>query len=337
MYRNNLYFSMVYMITLVCIIPSVFMAPALSNDDKLNRAIALPIMAGHDDIFRQKRSRVWYRKINYYVDLSQEVREIELSRDTHNTALKDSQLHAQYDATILSLTAGGNLLTNTSVHLDLAYEQLTMEGEVIDINQSDYRQSELFTLSRNKMQTELFVEYDLGGGYTLGGDVYYGESRYKDNGDNQLYRDREMGAGLMFSRQFYFDSADLTLEYIFSHRQVLPGDKAFETQSRNFHNLLNRYRYRWGFDFILDVFTRVSYYPEYDAYNFWDTSLLYSFGSELTYQLGKGMRVSLRAERTELGEGDYINTFFANFEYQFGLNKGKRRLRRRKTPQLLIR
>ncbi|WP_299002150.1 hypothetical protein [uncultured Shewanella sp.] len=290
-----------------------------------------------DLVFDKTRQRDWYQKLNYYFDVAHEMRQIRLSRTPMNLALQKSELDAQYDVSTVSFTLGGNLFNRTSVYADIIYEQFKLEGEVIEQTQSDLAIIEPLMFRRGRGQTELFVEYDLGQRGSVGLDGYYGQSQYANNEGGGSYLDQEFGFSLMGAYRFDFEHSDVTLESIFSYRQVLPGDSDFNNVSQHFYSLLSHYRYRFDFALEWDLHGRLSYYPAFDPNSFWDTSFLYSVGSELRYRLTPAMSVFLRLEQAQFNAGGQISSALLKFEYQFGLKQAKRRARRSKIPQLLIR
>ena len=291
--------------------------------------------------FSRKRSRAWYDKLNYFVWAGAEHKRLDLSRAVTNPAIKSSLLQADYDSQLYSFNAGGNIFDRTSVNMDIAYNKFTLEGDVVDTNQDDVTLAESVRFTRNKLLTELFVEYDLRNGYTLGTDLYYGVSRYRNRADpvlkDTIFTDKEVGGGLMLSKTFRFEQAELKTEYILSYRRLLPGDPVFSKQSRTFHNVLLSYNYHWSFDVSIDTFGRYSWYPRYDEGNFWDTKDLFAAGAEVSWRIQDNLVAAFRAERMQYGDGDTLDTVSINIEYQFGASDSKRRKRRRKIPQLLIR
>ncbi|WP_298774551.1 hypothetical protein [uncultured Shewanella sp.] len=321
---------------LLCAQPSVLLAQqgGLQAQNDLPDEFEL---ITRDLVFDKTRQRDWYQKLNYYLDVAHEVRQIRLSRTPTNLAFKKSELDAQYDVSTVSFTLGGNLFKRTSVYADVIYEQFTLEGEVVEHTQSDLAIIEPLMFRRGRGQTELFVEYDVGQGGSVGLDGYYGQSQYANNEGGGSYLDQEFGFGLMGAYRFDFDHSDLTLESIFSYRQVLPGDSDFKNVSQHFYSVLTHYRYRFDFALECDIYGRLSYYPAFDPNSFWDTSFLYSVGSELRYRLTPAMSVFFRIEQAQFNRGGQISSALLKFEYQFGLKQGKRRARRNKIPQLLIR
>ena len=141
----------------------------------------------------------------------------------------------------------------------------------------------------------------------------------------------------MLSKTFRFEQAELKTEYILSYRRLLPGDPVFSKQSRTFHNVLLSYNYHWSSDVSIDTFGRYSWYPRYDEGNFWDTKDLFAAGAEVSWRIQDNLVAAFRAERMQYGDGDTLDTVSINIEYQFGASDSKRRKRRRKIPQLLIR
>ena len=287
---------------------------------------------------KKVKFKPWYTKINYFVLLGQDKRDIAVSRKLESRELdreleneSDSELFkADYNATLLSFTAGGNLFNRTSLHFDLTFNKFTLDGDIIGVTKEAVR------YQRNKTLVELFVEHDLGKGVTLGGDLYYGGDYYKNKGEPEKFYDEEFGGGLLASSKFKLGSFDARLDYIFSYRGINPGNNDYEKSSRSFHNLLFSLSHQWSYELSTDLNTRVSYYPDYDLTQYWDAHYVYALATEIHYRVWDSDEVSLRIERMNFAGGSYVNSLSLRFEHQFGAKKSKRRKRRHKIPNLLI-
>ncbi len=287
--------------------------------------------------FKQKKSRPWYKKINYFANVTQEHRNIEVSRQTTQTALANSELLANYNTFLLSFTAGGNLFKNTSINWDLTLEDYRLQGDLVETNVNGSTLESPVSFDRQKLLSEWFFEYDIAGPYSIGGDAYHGHSRYRDNDTQQVFTDFEYGAGFLVSRQFRFEQSDLRLDYILSHRILAPGDSRFERQTRTFHNLLASWQYRWHYHLHGSISARVSYFPNVDLTSFWDAKHQSSLATEISYSPWDNHQFNLKLEQVWVGSHDTIQTIGLNYEHEFGLSQTKRRKRSRRIPNLLIR
>ena len=279
---------------------------------------------------KKVKHKPWYTKMNYFVSLEKKRQTIAISRIPESLKLNKELFKANYNPAILSFTAGGNLFPKTSVHMDLTFTQFTLEGVIYDANE------ESVYYQRNKSLGEVFVEHDLGKGITIGFDLYYGGDFYRDEGDDEKYYDQELGGGLLAARSFKLGSSDARLDYIFSHRRVNVGSLIEGKISNSFHNLLFNLSHQWTYELTTIFSTRLSYYPDFDLSNYWDARYVTSIATEIRYNLWDTNEISLRIERMNFAGSSHINGISLRFEHQFGAKKSKRRKRRRKAPQLLI-
>ena len=287
--------------------------------------------------FSQLKQKPWYDKVNFFAENGKEYRNIKVSREPENKALISDYFKGDYDSTSLSLTAGGNLFSQTSVYLDFTLNRFTLKGYIKGQGQGSYQPPpEPVKYQRNTLLTELFFERQFSKGFTAGFDFYYSNDPYVNLGEKGSFIDEGYGGGLLLSRQFKLKSSSYRLDYIFSHRRLNPGAKQQETISSTFHSALLTYSYQWSYSFSTDINARVSYYPKYDSFSYWDTQSIYSLGAEFTYRLWGSNEIVLKTERMDLGDGDSINTLALTFEHHFSAQKSKRRKRRHKIPQLLI-
>ncbi|MCY7296504.1 hypothetical protein [Alteromonas sp. a30] len=288
-------------------------------------------------VFTKKAQKPWYRKINYFGNITRESRSIAASRDTSNLALSNSELLVDYDTWLLSFTMGGNIFKRTSVNWDLTSEQYILEGTLVETNLSGSRNASPVRYTRHKLLSEWFIEHDLSGGLTVGGDVYHGQSRYRDSRIDAVFTDKEYGGGLLLSKKFNYDNADLGLDYILSYRRLDPGDEVFETQSRTFHSLLANYHHQFNFKWQADISARYSWYPSFDPESFWDARNIYSIASEMVFHPWDAHQFALKFEHVWIGKQDTMKIVSLNYETEFGAKSSKRRKRRRRIPNLLIR
>lgn len=286
---------------------------------------------------KRKKQKPWYRKINYFANATREVRDISASRKLESTALSASELLVDYDTLMASFTAGGNLFKDTSVNWDLTLEDYVLEGALVETSKTGFKNESPVRFTRQKLLSEWFIEYDLPGGFSIGGDLYHARSRYRDSRINAVFTDKEYGGGLLVASKFRFKSSDLRLDYILSYRRLDPGDEVFERQTRTFHNLLTTFHHRWNFDWQSSVSARYSWYPKFDPQSFWDAHAIYSLGTEVMYQPWTGHQFAFKAEHVWLGPQDTMQILSFNYEHEFGVQNAKRRKRRRRIPNLLIR
>lgn len=310
---------------------------ALFNESALRDPSSPELQDQSDGFFTRKKQKAWYNKLNYFGNVTRETRKIEASRDTTNLALTNSELLVDYDTWLLSLTVGGNIFKRTSVNWDLTSEQYILEGALVETNLAGVRNESPVRFTRHKWLSEWFIEYDLTGGLTLGADLYHGQSRYRDSRIDEVFTDKEYGGGLLLSKKFKFSQADLRMDYILSYRRLDPGDEVFETQSRTFHSVLANYHYTFNFDWQADITARYSWYPTFDPENFWDARSIYSLGSELVYRPWDEHQFALKVEHVWIGDDDTMEIISFNYETEFGAKSDKRRKRRRRIPNLLIR
>ena len=280
---------------------------------------------------KKVKHKIWYTKINYFAQLGQDHRTMAVSRNIENDEINTELFKADYNATLLSFTAGGNLFDRTSVHLELTINKFTLDGNIIGIDNEPVR------YQRNKTLLEFFVENDLGKGITLGGDLYYGGDFYKNEGDSEKYYDEEFGGGLLAAHKFKLGVFDARLDYIFSYRGIHSDSIEDGTSSKSFHNLLFSISHQWTYELSINLNSRVSYYPKYDLSQYWDAPYVYALSAEIHYRLWDSDEVSLRIDRTNFATANsYVNSISLRFEHQFGAKKSKRRKRRHKIPNLLI-
>lgn len=280
---------------------------------------------------KKVKHKHWTTKINYFAQLGQDHRTMAVSRNIENDAIKSELFKADYNGTILSFTAGGNLFNRTSVHLDLTLNKFTLAGNIIGMDKEQAR------YQRNKTLVEFFVEHDLGKGFTLGGDLYYGGDFYKNKGESEKFYDEEFGGGLLAAYKFKLGDFDTRFDYIFSYRGVNPGSIEDGTSGKSFHNLLFSISHQWSYELSTNLNSRLSYYPNYDLSQYWDAPYVYALSAEIHYRLWDSDEVSLRIDRTNFATANsYVNSISLRFEHQFGAKKSKRRKRRHKIPNLLI-
>ena len=276
------------------------------------------------------RYKPWYSKLNYFVSIKQEIRDIHITRRIESPDIDEETLIGTYNATLLSLTAGGNLFKKTSFNLDLTLNRYELSGSVDGYNKTPVK------YQRNKSLTELFIEYDLGKAYTLGFDLYYGGDKYKNEGSDKVHFDEEMGADFFFSRKFKFDATNARLDYIFGHRivQVDLVDDRF--LSRSSHNVLSNISYNFNYELSMNLNARLSYFPTFSEHNYWESQYVCSTGTEINYRLWNANEITLTADVMQFGDDSNVKMFAIRFEHLFGAKTSKRRQRRYKIPNLLI-
>jgi|GEM_PF-5812412 len=285
----------------------------------------------------RKRARPWHSKLSYFAAINREWRAIRVSRETANSAIAQSEMAVDYQATVASFTVGGNILPKTQLFWDLTSEKYVLAGELIDTGITGVQNSSTLRFERYKLLSEWFAETDLSNGWSLGADLYHSRSRYRDSVTDEVFTDKEYGASLLVSKTLVFAAAQWRFDYVLSHRRLSSGDSSFSDETRTFHNLLSTYQYRWHFRWQSQLTLRGSYYPQVDRNSFWEATQVYGAGAELNYFPDVGHQLSLKAEQLWLGSEDTFRILQLNYEYQFGVSKTKRRKRQRRIPQLLIR
>jgi hypothetical protein len=276
------------------------------------------------------RYKPWYSKLNYFVSIKQEVRDIDINRKIESSDFDEETLIGTYNATLLSLTTGGNLFKKTSFNLDLTLNRYELSGSVDGYSKTPVK------YQRNKSLTELFIEYDLGKAYTLGFDLYYGGDKYKNEGGNKVHFDEEMGADFFLSRKFKVDATNARLDYIFGHRIVQVDLVEDKLLSRSSHNVLSNISYNFNYELSMELNTRLSYFPTFNEYNYWESQYVYSTGAEINYRLWNANEITLTADVMQFGDNSTVKMFAIRFEHLFGAKTSKRRQRRYKIPNLLI-
>ena len=279
---------------------------------------------------RLVRYNPWYSKINYFMSIKQETRDINITRRIESPDIEEETLVGTYNATLLSLTAGGNIFKKASFNLDLTLNRYQLSGSVDGYYKVPVK------YQRNKSLTELFVEYDLGKASTLGFDLYYGGDRYRDKGSNKVHFDEEMGTDFFLSRKFRFSLIDARLDYVFGKRLVKVDLIEGGVISRSSHNMLASISHNFSYGLSTRLNSRLSYFPEYDEYNYWESRFIYSVGGEVNYRLWNANEISLTADIMQFGDNSIVNMFAIRFEHLFGAKASKRRQRRYKIPNLLI-
>ncbi|NQZ11924.1 MAG: hypothetical protein HRT35_32635 [Algicola sp.] len=276
------------------------------------------------------KTRPWYEKINTFASLGTEKRSLSIQRrSTVATGVKET-FSGDYDATMVSLTSGGNLFKNTSLYLDLTLTELKLSGSQQAVEQ------EFVKFQRNKTLLEVFAERQLARGWSLGVDLYYGGDFYQKAGAADKSYDEELGGGLSLTRHFNWQNTDVRLSYIFSHRKINLGDNDTDDSSKRFHNILTTVSHRWSYDWSADINLRGSYYPKVDEFKYWESDTIWSIGAQLNYRVDNNAEVSLNLDRLSYGADSSSSMIALNYRYQFGDDQSKRRKRRNKLPRLLI-
>ena len=284
------------------------------------------------------KQRHWTKKINYFVSVTQETRDISINRVPDNKELDLETLMGNYTGTLFSFTAGGNLFKRTSIHFDFTVNSFSLQGDI------DGVESEFVQFQRNKSLGELFVEYDLHRGLTLGFDAYYGADEYRDQGEDEKFKDQEYGGGLLLSRKFKLGPLHNRLDYIYSYRTINIGSIEDGKSSLSFHNVLVAQRWPLTYELALGIDARFSYYPKADRSRYWESSIISSFGLGLDYRIKDKNELFLRLERMSFSDNGfgtgpdsgYVNRLSIRLEHRLGSKQSKRRRRRNKAPHLLI-
>jgi hypothetical protein len=140
----------------------------------------------------------------------------------------------------------------------------------------------------------------------------------------------------MFSRKFKFDSSHARLDYIFGYRTVDVDLVEDGVISRSSHNVLASFSYDFNYNLSTKLNARLSYFPKFNEYNYWESEYVYSTGAEINYRLGDANEISITTDIMQFGDNSIVNMFAIRFEHLFGTKTSKRRQRRYKIPNLLI-
>ncbi len=287
----------------------------------------------------------WYTNINYFAQFEKYHQPFVIS-DSPDNSLNIVNMKGDITPSVLSFTAGGNLFTKTSVHTVFSYTESTLET-----NNKDPKLP-LFIQIRNKLTLgEILVEHDLGKGFLLGLNLYYGNGTAENEifvkwPEEWVYEDwvydfknniDEFGVELRAGSAFKLGSSDVQISYIFSHQQMDADNREYDGYdskfSTSFHNLLFSLSHQWSYNLSSNISTRLFYFPDYDRLELGSVSYMYSLEGEMRYQLSRSSGVMFRIERMKLSNSSYFNTISLKFEYQFGVKKSKRRQRRYKIPK----
>jgi hypothetical protein len=283
-----------------------------------------------DPQLRQLKYQNWYDRLNTYIWVGNEIRNIGIDRLSTITDLDSERFSGDYNAQILAATVGGNLLQKTSFHVDLTLTRLSLDGQHLAVEE------EYVEFQRNKTLFEVFVDHQLLENLTIGADLYYGGDYYRNaNSDsNERIYDEEMGGGLSVTSWFDIYDDEVTFKYIYSKRKVNPG--ASDDLNRSFHSVLTNLHHEWNYNLSSDVNLRWSYYPTINEYNYWESRKIWSIGTELNYRFENNGEVSLNLNHLSYGENSFTNTLSVFYRYRFGNVSSKRRQRGQKIPRLLI-
>ena len=296
-------------------------------------AFALSFNALSEDDFglTQLKSKPWYEKISSFANLDYQSVNIDIKRASLLNHLDYERFTGSYHTHKLSLTSGGNLLPKTSIYLDLNISQIKLDGK-----HQTFENEDIFT-KRYKTQGELFVEHNLNTNYSLGLDMYYGIDNYNNTDNSNIRRyNEDLGGGLSISRYFKFDNDRLKLDYIYSFRKVNVSHSREGDSSKGFHSILINYHHPFSYDLSTDLVLRGSFYPKYNPYQYWETEKLWSISNLWRYRLNNNTEVQMSFDRLSFANNSSSNTITMNFQYFFSGNESKRRKRRHKLPNLLL-
>ena len=275
------------------------------------------------------QAKPWYSKISTFASINRERRDIDIKRRSLISSLGTESFTGEANATNLALTSGGQLLKQTSFHLDLTLTDLKLDGLQHAV------EDEYVRFKRHKTLTEFFVEHRLSKDWSIGGDLYYGGDYYRNIGESIRIYDEEMGGGISLERQFKFEAGDARLRYIFSHRKVNLGNNSKDDSSRHFHSILGTFNHQWSFDMSSDINVRWSYYPSVDEFKYWEAKYVWSIGHEFNYRLSNSSEFAFNLDYLAFDDSS-TSTVSLNYRYRFGASESKRRMRRHKIPRLLI-
>ncbi|WP_298774525.1 hypothetical protein [uncultured Shewanella sp.] len=288
-----------------------------------------------DDLPRLTR-KPWYQRLDYVLSLRRDIETITMPQSTAKDSERFTIDSAPFD---MAFTVGGNLFDNTSVFAEI----------MMNRNQYTYNQANpKVGVDSSEWRLDVLLEHDFGGGYTIGVDGYYADRSDKYNIEYQLpeqtmiqrYNDdtKAVGTDLMASRSFFFDPFDvpllMRLDYNLSYWRSQGNE---DTVSRHYQNLALSQAMQWRFDLQSVLSLQYVDFPS-DYFVFTEyIGDVYFVSAEINYRFTQASQFSLGWQRLEFGTRSNIVTWSFRFEYQFGLDEGKRRARQYRVPKPIYR
>ncbi len=280
----------------------------------------------------EQRQASWHSKLRSFVSVRRDIETIEMPQAPE----LGNELFTIDSAPLdLAFAAGGNLLPRTSIYGEL----------VLSSNEYRYQQENpAVTVNTDEIRGDLLVEYDLGSGLTSGIDVFFSDRSDKydiqmklpDGIFTEQYSDdfKVYGSDLMLSKSYFMDDANIRAGYSFS---LWKSEQNQGTVTRKYHNASASYYKQWSTQVSSSFSYQRVYFPG-DYFVLSETIKHVNFyAAEFRYRFIESSEVTLGFERLTFGERSNIQSLSIRLEYQFGVNKTKRRKRQYKIPTPLFR
>ncbi|MCF6440727.1 hypothetical protein L1077_14925 [Pseudoalteromonas luteoviolacea] len=275
----------------------------------------------------------WHKKVNYFGNISAYQQSISLSREPTNQAISRDSFKGDSNTFEGRFSAGGKLLSKGSIYTELTLDQTELKGQISRIGAAQFIDS--VNYRRHKTRLEVFYEYDLTHGYAIGVDIYAGAEQYKHQ--QNRFTDKELGGAVLLSHSKRWQNANLDFDYIISYRELDFESASLDDTSQVYHSFLVEYGYQFTHFLNLYIGGRHSVFPNYVEHSYWRSQSQQALMSEAEYRLDSSASIAVKFEKLWLSNGGHTHTLFVKYEYRFGGKNTKRRKRKYKTPNLLIR
>nr|AHX39707.1 hypothetical protein [Pseudoalteromonas luteoviolacea] len=286
-------------------------------------------------LLKEKRSTSmpWHKKVNYFGNISAYNQSISLRREPVNQAISRDVFTGDSNTLEGRFSAGGKLFSSGSIYAELTLDHTKLKGQISRVGEAQFIDS--VNYRRHKSRLELFYEYDLSHGYAFGVDVYAGAEQYQHQ--QSRFKDKELGGAILLSHQQRFENAKVDLDYVLSFRELNFESESLDDTSQVYHSLLIEYGYQFSHFLTLYVGGRHSVFPNYIERSYWGSQSQQALVSEAEYRLDASTLITVKFEKLWLSNSGHTHTLSAQYEYKFGGKNTKRRKRKYKTPNLLIR
>ncbi|MDK2593784.1 hypothetical protein [Pseudoalteromonas obscura] len=282
---------------------------------------------------KQTSSQPWYKKVNYFGIVSTRNQTLSLSKSPTNIAIESDKFDGDSHTLEGRFALGGKLFSHASIYGELTLDQTALKGRITRKGAAHF--SDSVDYRRYKSRFELFYEYALPHGFSSGVDLYFGSERYQYRESHVT--DREFGGAFLLSHVWHFRSAHLDFDYVMSYRKLNFGSASLNDTSQVNHALLVEYGYHFTEHLSGYFGGRYSVFPNHNKQSYWGSSAQLALMSEIEYRLNASSVLAFKLEKLWLSKSRYTHTVSAQYEYRFGSKKTKRRKRKYKTPNLLIR
>ncbi|TMP41785.1 hypothetical protein CWB96_06225 [Pseudoalteromonas citrea] len=281
-----------------------------------------------------KQAQPWYKKVNYFAHVSQQKQDLRLSRHPSNRAIHTDKFSGEHSALIATASVGGKLFKRSIVYADLLIDKTQLKGDIR--REGESMSTDFVDYQRYKSQVEIFYEFALTSQLSIGADLYFASEQYRQSMHPKTRKDKYAGGAVVFSMKPQSINNQFDIDYILSYRHLSPGSAQLASQSQVFHTVLLHYQFYSAHALNAYLSGRVSYFPQYDPNSYWESHAFYVLSTHIEYRLTDTSLLSMRLERGFKGQGQSMQTWAVNYEYRFGVTKTKRRKRRYKMPNLLI-